>query len=155
MSVMTLNNVVDVQLLTNARLFVTPWLQHARHPCPSPYPGVCTNACPLSWWCHPTISFSVIPFSFCLQYFPALDSFLVSLLFASGSQNTGAAALASVFPMNIQGWLALGLTGLISLLSMWLSRAFSSNTVQNHQFFGAQHVLLSCTHIHTWLQEKP
>ena len=131
-------------------------LQHASPPCPSPTtPEVYSNSCPLSQWCYPTISSSVVLFSSCLQSFPALDSFLVSLLFASGSQNTGAAALASVFPMNIQGWLALGLTGLISLLSMWLSRAFSSNTVQNHQFFGAQHVLLSCTHIHTWLQEKP
>ena len=130
-------------------------LQHARLPCPSPSPGICSNSCPLSQWCYPTISSSVVPFSSCLQSFPALESFLVSPLFASGSQNTGAAALASVFLMNIQGWLALVLTGLISLLSTWLSRAFSSNTVQTHQFFGAQHFLLSCTHIHTRLQEKP
>ena len=78
---MTFNNVVDVQLLTNARLFVIPWLQHARHPCPSPSPGVCSNSCPLRWWCYPTISSSAAPFSFCLQSSPASVSFPMSQFF--------------------------------------------------------------------------
>ena len=90
-------------------------LQHTRPPCPSPSPGVCSNSCPLSQWCHPTISFSVIPFSSCLQSFPASGSFSGSLLFLSGGQSIGVSASASVLPMNIQGWFPLGLTGLISL----------------------------------------
>ena len=93
--------------------------QHARLPCPSPSPGACSNSCALSRWCHPTISYSVIPFSSCLQSFPASGSFPVSQFFESGGQNIGASALASVLPINIQGWLPLGLTGLISLQSMW------------------------------------
>ena len=112
-------------------------LQHAQLPCPSSTPRVCSNSCPLSQWCHPTISSSVIPFS-CLQLFPASGSFPVSQLFASGGHNTGASALAPVLPMNIQGWFPLGLTGLISLQSKGLSRVFSDTTGQKHQFFGAQ-----------------
>ena len=88
-------------------------LQHARPPCPSPSPGVCSNSCPLSWWCHPTISSSVVPFSSHPQSFLVSGSFQMSQLFASGGQSIG--ALASVLPMNIQGWFLLGLTGLISL----------------------------------------
>ena len=84
-------------------------LQHARPPCSSLSPGVCSNSCPLSQWCYPTISFSVIPFSFCPQSFPASRSFPISQLFASGGQNIGASASASVLPMNIQGWFSLGL----------------------------------------------
>ena len=102
------------------------WLQHARHPCPSPSPGACSNSCPFSRWWHPTISSSVIPFSF-LQSFPASGSFPKSLLFTSDGQSIGASASASVFPMNIQGWFPVGLTGLI-LLSKGLSRVFSSVT---------------------------
>ena len=100
-------------------------------------PGVCSDSCPLSRWCHPSISSSVIPFS-CLQSFPASGSFLMSWLFSSGAQSIGASASASVFPMNIQGWFPLGLTGLISLLSKGVSRVFSNTTVQKHQFFGIQ-----------------
>ena len=103
--------------------------QHARLPCPPPYPGVCSNSCPLSQWCHPTISSSFVPFSSCLQSLPASGSFPVSQLFASGNQSIGASASASVLPMNIQGWFPLGLTGLISLQSKGLSRVFSNTTV--------------------------
>ena len=88
-------------------------LQHARLPCPSPTPRTCSNSCPLSRWCHPTISSSVIPFSSCLQSFPALGSFPRSQLFASGGPSIGVSASASVLPMNIQDWFPLGLTGLI------------------------------------------
>ena len=112
-------------------------LQHAQLPCPSSTPRVCSNSCPLSQWCHPTISSSVIPFS-CLQLFPASGSFPVSQLFASGGHNTGASALAPVLPMNIQGWFPLGWTGWISLQSKGLSWIFSNTTIQKHQFFGAQ-----------------
>ena len=96
-------------------------LQHGRLPCSSVSPGVCSKSCPSSWWCHPTISSSVVPFSFCLQSFPASESFLMSWLFASDDQSIGASASASVLPMNIQGWFPLGWTGLISLLSKGLS----------------------------------
>ena len=92
-------------------------LQHARLPLPSPTPRACSNSCPLSPWCHPTISSSVIPFSSCLQSFPASESFLMSQFFPSGVQSIGASVSASVLPMNIQDWFPLGLTGLISLLS--------------------------------------
>jgi len=104
-------------------------LQHTRPPCPSPTPRVYSNACPLSWWCHPTISSSVIPFS-CLQSFPASGSFPMSQFFASGSWSIGASVSASVLPMNIQDWFPLGWTGLISLLSKGLSSVFSNTTVQ-------------------------
>ena len=113
-------------------------LQHTRLPCPSLSPRICPDSCPLSQWCHPTISSSVIPFSFCLQPFTASGFCLMSQLFTSGGQSTGASASASVLPMNIQGWLPLGLTDLMSLLSKGLSRVFSSTTVQKHQFFDAQ-----------------
>ena len=129
-------------------------LHHARPPCPSPTPRVYSNSCPLSQWCHPTNSFSDVPFFSLPQSFPASESFLISQLFTSGGQNIGASASASVFPMNIQGWCPLGLIGLISLLSKGLSRVFSNTTVQKHQFFGAQSSLWSNSHIHTWLLEK-
>ena len=128
-------------------------LQHARLPCPSPSSRVFSNSCPLSQWCHPTISCSVSLFSSCLQSFPAFRSFPVSWLFTSGGQNIG--ALASVLPMNIQGWFPSGLTDLISLQSKGLSRVFSRTTVWNHKFFGIQPSLWSNSHIHTWLLEKP
>ena len=130
-------------------------LQHARPPCPSPTPWVYSNSCPLSWWCHPTISSSVIPFSSHLQSFPASGSFQMSQFFASGSQNIGVSASASVLPLNIQNWFPLGWTGWIPLLSKGLSRVFSNTTVQKHQFFGAQLSLWSNSHIHTWLLEIP
>ena len=112
-------------------------LQHTRPPCPSPTPRVYSNSCPLSWWCHPTISSSVVPFS-CLQSFPASGSYQMSQLFASGGQNIGLSASTSVLPMNIQDWFPLGWTGWISLQSKGLSRVFFNTTVQKHQFFGAQ-----------------
>ena len=102
-------------------------LQHTRLPCSSQSPGVCSNSCPLSQWCRPTISSSVDPFFSCLQSFPASGSFSMSWVFASGGQSTGASA--SVFAMNIQGWVPLGLTGLVSLLFKGLSRVFSSTTI--------------------------
>ena len=113
-------------------------LQHARLPCPSPTPGACSNSCPLSHWCHPTILFSVVPFSSCFQFFTASGSFPMSQFFTSGSQNIGVSASASVFPMNIPDWFPLGFTGWICLQSKGLARVLSNTTVQNHQFFGAQ-----------------
>ena len=110
-------------------------LQHAWLPCPST-PRVCSNSCPLSQWCHPTISISVVPSSR-LPSFPASGSFPVSWLFASVGQSIGASASASVLPMNIQDWFPLGLTGLISLQFKGFSRVFSSMTIQKHQFFGS------------------
>ena len=102
----------------------------SRLPCPSPIPGACSNLCPSNWWCHPTILFSVVPFSSCPQSFPASGAFPVSQLF-TGGQSIGALALASVLPMTIQGWFPLGLTGWISLLSKGLSRVFSNTKVQS------------------------
>ena len=110
-------------------------LQHARPPCPSPSPRACSNSCLSSQWCHPTISSSVVPFSSCLQSFPASGSFPMSRLFISGGQSIGASASAPVLPVNIQGWFPLGWTGLISLLSRGLSRVFYSTTIWKHQFF--------------------
>ena len=110
-------------------------LQHARIPCLSPTPRTCSNPCPLSRWCHSTISSSVAPFSSCLQSCPASGSFLTSRFFTSGGQSIGASALASVLPVNIQRWLPWVLTGLLSLLSKELSRVFFNTTGQKHQFF--------------------
>ena len=117
-------------------------LQHARLPCPSPTPRACSNSCPSSRWCYPTISSSVIPFSSCLQSFPASGSFQMSQFFAWGGQSIAVSASASVLPMNIQDWFPLGWTGFISLQSKGLSRVFSNTTVQKHQFFGTQLSLL-------------
>ena len=125
-------------------------LQHTRPPCPSPTPGVHPNSCPLSRWCHLTISSSVIPFSPCLQSFPASGSFQMSQFFTSGGQNIGVSASASVLPMNIQNWFPLGRTGWISLQSKGLSRVFSNTTVQKHQFFSAQLYSPTLTSIHDY-----
>ena len=130
-------------------------LQHTRLPCPSLSPGACSNSCPLSWWCHPTISSSVVPFSSCFQLFPASGSFLMSWLFTSGRQSIGVSASASVLPVNIQGWFSLVLTGLISLLSKGLSRLFSSTTIWKYQFSGVQPSLRFNFHIWTWILETP
>ena len=124
-------------------------LQHAWLPCPSPAPRACINACASSWWCHPTMSSSVTPFSSCLQSFPASGSFPMSQFFASLGQSIGVSASASVLPMNIQGWSPLGWTGLISLQSKGLSRVFSSTTIQKHQFFSNKPYLWSNSHICT------
>ena len=110
-------------------------LQHARPSCPSPTPGVYPNSCPLSQWCHPTISSSVVPFSSCLQSFPASGSFQMSQFFASGGQRIGVSATLSVLPMNTQHWFPLGWTGWISLLSKGLLRVFSNTTsILQHSF---------------------
>ena len=123
--------------------------EHTRPPCPSPTPGVHPNPCPLSQWCHPTISSSVVPLSSCPQSFPTSGSFQMSQLFASGGQSIGVPASTSVLPMNTQDWSPLGWTGWISLKSKGLSRVFSNTTVQKHQFFSAQLSLWSNSHIHT------
>ena len=118
-------------------------LQYARPPCPWPTTGPCSNSCPLSRWCHPTISSSVVPFSSCLQSFPAPGSFPMNQFFASGGKSIGASASASVLPMNIQNWLVW-----LFWQSKGLSRAFSNTTVQKQQFFGAQpKTCLLCSYI--------
>ena len=127
-------------------------LQHARPPCPSPTPRVHSNSCPLSRWCHPTVSSSVVPFSSCPQSFPASGYFAMNQFFLSGGQSIGVSALASALPMNIQDWFSLGWTGLISLQSKEVSRVFSDTTIWKHQFLPA---LCSSFRIHAWLLEKP
>ena len=127
--------------------------QHARPPYPSPTPGVYPNSCPLSRWCHPTISSFVVPFSSCLQSSPASRSFQMSQFFASGGQNIGVAASTSVLPNS--GLISVKIDWLDFLQSKGLSRVFSNTTVQKHQFFGAQLSLQSHSHMHTWLLEKP
>ena len=113
-------------------------LKHSRAPCLSPSPRVQPNPCPLSWWCHPTISSSVIPFSYCPQSFPAWGSFPMSQLFTSGGQSIGVSASTSVLPVNTQDFSPLGWTGWISLQSKGLAGVFFNTTVQKHQFFGTQ-----------------
>ena len=130
-------------------------LQHTRPPCPSPTPGVYSNSCPLSQWCHPTISSYVVPFSSCLQSFPAPGSFLMSQLFTSGGQSIGVSASTSVLPMNFPCWSPSGWSGWISLQSKALSRVFSNTTVQKHQFFSSQLSLQANSHIHAWPLERP
>ena len=142
----------SVQFSSVAQSCLTLWphgLQHTR------LPWAYSNSCPLSRWCHPTISSSVVPFSSCPQSFPALGSFQMSQFFTSHGQIIGVSASASVLPMNIQDWFPLGWTGWISLQSKGLSKVFSSTTVQKHQFFDAQPSLWSNSHIHKWLLEKP
>ena len=130
-------------------------LHQARIPCPLPTSRVCSNSCPSSWWCHPTISSSVIPFSSCLQSFPESGSLPMSQFFTSGGQSIGVSASTSVLSMNMQDWSPSEWTGWNSLQSKALSRDFSNTTVQKHQFFGTQLSLQSNSHIHTWLLEKP
>jgi len=129
---------VVVQSLSHVWLFVTSWTEAYQASCPSFSPRVCSHSCPLSWWCHPTISSSVAHFSSCPQSFPASGSFPVSWLFASGGQSIRASTSASVLPMNIQGWFPLGWTGWISLQSRGLSRVFFNTTAPKHQFFSVQ-----------------
>ena len=126
-------------------------LQHARPPCPSPTPGIHPNSCPLSRWCHPAMSSSVVPFYSFPQSLPASESFPMCQLFAWGGQSAGVSALASFLPKKSQGWSPLEWTGWISLQSRELSRVFSSTTVQKHQFFGTQLSSQSNSHVHTWL----
>ena len=128
----------SVQFTQHVWLFAISWMQHTRLPCPSPTSRVYSNSCPSSQWCHPTISSSVVPFSFCLQSFPASGSFQMSQFFASGGQCIGVSASPSVLPMNTQDWFPLGWPGWISLQSNGLSRVFTNTTVQKHQFFSTQ-----------------
>jgi len=130
------------------------WPHEARPPCPSPTPGVHSHSCPLSQWCHPAISSSVVLFSSCPQSLPASESFPMSQLFPWGGQSTGVPALASFLPKKCQGWSPSEWTGWISLQSRGLSRVFSNTTVQKHQFFDTQPSLQSNSHIHTWPQEN-
>ena len=124
-----LARIVVVQLITHVRLFVTPWTATHQASCPSLSPGVCSNLCPFNWWCHPSISSSVDPFSSYRQSFPVSGSFPASQLFVSSGQNIGTSASVSVLSMNTQGWIPLGLTSLISLQSKGLSRVFSNTMV--------------------------
>jgi len=127
--------------------------QHARPPCPSPAPGVYPNLCPLSLWCHPNISSSVIPFSSHLQSFPASGSFQMSQLFISGGQSIVVSASTLVLPMNTQDQSPLGWTGWMSLQSKGLSRVFSNTTVQKHQFFNAQlSICIMSYHYHNFIR---
>ena len=128
--------------------------QHARPHCPSPTPGVYSNSCPLSRWCHPAISCSVVPSPPAPQSLPASGSFPMSQLFTWGGQSIGLSASASVLPVNTQDLSPLGWTGWISLQSKGLTRVFSNTTVQKHQFFGAQFSSQSNSHIHTWPLER-
>ena len=125
---------VQFSCLVMSNSFWPHRLQHTRLPCPSSTPGACSNAYPSSWWCHPTILYTVIPFSW-LQSFPPTGSFPMSQFFTSGGQSIRVSASASVLPMNTQDWSPLGWTGWIFLQSMGLSRVFSNTTVQKHQYF--------------------
>ena len=129
--------------------------QLARPHYPSPTPGVYSNSSSWSWWCHPAISSSVVPFPSCPQPLPASESFPMSQLFTRGGQSIKVSASASVLPMNTQDWSPLGWSGWIFLQSTGLSRVFSNTTVQKHQFSSAQLSSQSNSHIHTWPLEKP
>ena len=131
------NQFSSVQSLSCVWLFVTPSPTAHQTSLLSPTPGAYANSCPLSQWCRPTISSSVVPFSTCLKYFQEFRSFPVNQFFPSHGQSTGVSASTSVLPKNIQHWFPLGLTGLISLQSKGLSRVFNT-TIQKHQFFGTQ-----------------
>ena len=144
----------SVQSLSQVRLFATPWITAHQASLSITNSRSSPNSCPLSQWCLPAISSSVIPFS-CLQSFPASESFPMSQLFTWGGQSIGVSASASVLPKNTQDWSPLGWTGWISLQSKGLSGVFSNTTVQKHQFFGAQLSSQSNSHIHTWSLEKP
>ena len=138
--------IIQFSLLVVSDFLQPHGLQHARPPCPSSTPGAYSNSCPLSQWCHPAISSSVVPFVSCLQSFPASGSFQMSLCFTSGGQSIGLSASVPILPKNIQDWFPLGLTGWISLQSKGLSRVFSNTTVQKQQFFSTQLSLQSNSH---------
>ena len=144
----------SVQPLSCVRLFVTQESQHARPPCPTPTPGVHSNSHPLSRWCHPAISSSVVPFSSCPQSLPA-SVFSNESTLRMRWPSTGVSASASFLPKKSQSWSPSEWTGWISLQSKGLSRVFSNTTVQKHHFFGTQPSSQSNSHIHTWPQEKP
>ena len=142
--------IVAVQYLSCVSLWPY-WLQHTRLLCLPVSPRVCSNSCPLTQWCYIILC---LPVSFCLQSFPALGSFPMSWLFTSCYKSIAVSASASILSMNIPGWFILGLTGWISLLSKWLSRVFSSTTVQKHQFFGAQPSLWINSHLYMTTGKK-
>ena len=149
---------IQISLIQFSRSVVSDYLwphesQHTRLPCPSSTPGVYSNSCPSSQWCHPKIWSFVDHFSSCLQSFLASESFPMSQFFTSGGQSIGVSA--SVLPMNIQYWFILELSGLISWQSKGLSRVFSNTTAQKNQLLSTQLSLWSNSHIHTWLLEKP
>ena len=146
---------VQFSQLSCVQLFATSWTTARQPPCPSPTPRVYSNSYPLSWWWHPTISSSVVPFFSHPQSLPASGSFQMSQLFESGGQSIEVWALTSVLPMNTQDRSPLGWTGWISLQSKGLSRVFSNTTVQKYQFFSAQLSSQSNSRTHTWPQEKP
>ena len=149
------NYISSVQSLSCVWLFVTPWTAAHQAFLSITNSWDCSNSCPLSQWCHRTISSPVVPFSSCLRSFSASGSFPVSQVFPSDGQNIRTSASALVLPMNIQDWFPLGFTGRISLQSKGLSQVFSNTTVQKHQFFGAQLSLWSNSYIHIWLLGKP
>ena len=145
----------SVQLLSHVWLFATPWIAARQASMSITNSRNLYNSCPSSWWCHPAISSSVVPFSSWSQSLPATGSFPMNQLFASGYQSTGVSASTSVLPKNSQDWSPLEWTGWISLQSKGLSRVFSHTTVQKHQIFSAQLSSQSNFHIHTWPLEKP
>ena len=137
-----------VQLLSRVQPFETPWTAACQASLSSPSLRVCSNSCPLSWWCYATISSSIILFS-CLQYFPASGYFPVSQFFASDGQSTETSASATVLPMNIQGWFPLGLADLISLLSKGLSRVFSSTSLKASILWHSAFFMVQLSHPYT------
>ena len=139
----------SVQPLSHVQLFVTHGAQHTRPPCPSQTPRVYPKSCPLSWWCHPTISSFVVPFSSLLQSFPASGFFQMSQLFALNGQSIGISASTPVLPVNTQDWSPLGWTSWISLPSRGISRVLSNTTAQKHQFLALG---LLCVPTLTWIQ---
>ena len=152
---MPLGKFVVVKSLSCVLLFAIPWTAACQTSLSFTVFGVYSNSCPLSWWCHPSISPFVAPFSSCPQSFQPSGTFSVSQFFTLGRQSTGASASVSVLLMNIQGWFPLGLPGLISLMSKGLSRVFSSTPVWKHQFFGAQPSLRSNSHILRQISKTP
>ena len=155
LDVWTLYGSVQFSRSTVSDCLLPNGLKYARSLYSSSTLGVYANSCPLSLWCHPTISSFVDPFSSHFQSYLVSGSLHMSQFLASGSQSIGVSASASVLPMNTQDWSPLGWTGWISLQSKGLSRVFSNTTVQKHQFFGTQPSLWFNSHIHTWLLEKP
>ena len=151
-----MTKLVQFSSVTQSCLTLQPHgLQHAKPHWSSPTPGACSNSCPLSSWCYPTISSSVVPFSSSFQSSPASGSFSMNQLFTTSGQSIGVSASTSLLPMNIQDWFPLARTSWISLQSKGLSRVFSNTTIQKHQFFGTQLSSQSNSHIHTWPLEKP
>ena len=148
-------NIHSVHSLNRVWLFVTPWIAARQAFLSISNSWNLINSCPLSQWCHPAVSSSVVPFSSCPQSLLASESFPMSQLFAWGGQSIGVSASASVLPMNTQDWSPLEWTGWTSLQSKGLSRVFSNTTVQKHQFFSTQFSSQSNSHIYTWPLEKP